>query len=270
MVCRCPECGSFHPAGRGIAAGSKWLARLGGVTLAAWVVFCLFVVLLGSFILCGMQYAYLSDFSSWEWRTADGQRVVWDYNNGKAQYVVASTRQPVANNQVIKRRVPDEGSQQSYSVLSPGDYEDRTPFWQRLIPYVIVSTIVGVILGVLFAVACWHWKRRAYFALLLPFLLGAIAFSLWRTPRESAEMLRWALSRTAIHAGFQALVLALAIGFGRPMARLTLRLALPPSLRQHFAFLWAADGKRWSAIVPSPSPAFQSFHQTGSEDDHTF
>src|SRR3954464_13465182 len=63
FVCRCPECGRFHPAGVGVTATNVWLRRLATVLLAFWVL----VVLFGLFwVVMGMgavQVSFVEDMT---------------------------------------------------------------------------------------------------------------------------------------------------------------------------------------------------------------
>src|SRR4051812_6127348 len=44
FVCRCPECGRFHPAGAGVTAAGLWAGRLATAALTCWVLVVLFSV----------------------------------------------------------------------------------------------------------------------------------------------------------------------------------------------------------------------------------
>src|SRR5438093_4740973 len=63
FVCRCPECGRFHPAGVGVTATTTWAARLATMLLAFWVLivlFALFWVVIG---LGAVQVAFVEDLT---------------------------------------------------------------------------------------------------------------------------------------------------------------------------------------------------------------
>src|SRR3954462_10568553 len=42
FICRCPECGRFHPAGVGVTAAKTWAQRSSAMLLVVWVMLALF------------------------------------------------------------------------------------------------------------------------------------------------------------------------------------------------------------------------------------
>src|SRR4029079_18116386 len=51
LLCRCPECGRFHPAGHRTTATSVWLSRLAAAFLALWV-----LIVVGVFVLAAIAF----------------------------------------------------------------------------------------------------------------------------------------------------------------------------------------------------------------------
>src|SRR5580700_5130530 len=56
-ICRCPECGRYHPAGAGVTANSVWLRRYAAVLLVCWVIFVLLIYFLLTMAMAGLQGA---------------------------------------------------------------------------------------------------------------------------------------------------------------------------------------------------------------------
>ena len=65
-VCRCPECGRFHPAGNGVTASSVWMRRLATMLLFAWIAIVGAVTLAISFAFFGLGTASVEAFTYYE------------------------------------------------------------------------------------------------------------------------------------------------------------------------------------------------------------
>jgi len=66
LICRCPECGTFHPAGVATDAGRAWWGRFGTLLLLFWVLIllsCAANALVGMGVL---QYIHLEEFTRYE------------------------------------------------------------------------------------------------------------------------------------------------------------------------------------------------------------
>src|SRR4051812_11718852 len=59
LVCRCPECGRFHPAGANTSANSIWISRFCTILLVVWVGVVLACAALLMLALGGMQMSYV-------------------------------------------------------------------------------------------------------------------------------------------------------------------------------------------------------------------
>src|SRR5262245_23177127 len=77
FVCRCPECGRFHPAGLGMTATRIWMQRLATVLLVFWILFVLHALF---WIVMGMgavMVGHVEIFSFRKMVATDGRDVEW-------------------------------------------------------------------------------------------------------------------------------------------------------------------------------------------------
>jgi hypothetical protein len=243
FVCRCPECGRFHPAGVGVTAARPWMNRLATGLLVFWVLIVLsaiFWIVMGMG-LTGVVHTY--DFVNRKMVTADGdaaeyQNITRPGGGSGWQVVKKGTTQPVYN---VKMRytledVPDN---------TPWGFSNRRKYfdWWTFAGFNLMAAGIGFVTGILAVVFLWHWKRWGYrLALLLPFGVAAFQILLFFINQEHEEILGWAIRVVFGYALLQALFMALGLKVGRPIARGLLRMFVPPRPRQHFAFLWRVDG----------------------------
>ena len=229
LICRCPECGTVHPAGITTDAGRLWLVRLGTLLLSIWVVVLLW---LGGMTLAGMgglQYAHLEATSR----------------------VSSERRQIIVNGRSIQQyhrfRV--------LRVYDPvGDPRRATQMWFELGFITAGSVAIGLAAGGLLVVFLWHLPRhRYYFVLLTPAAVGIFLYWIWT--QETETLRTWGASWIAFQALIQASGLVIGVRFGRPVVRLVLRTLLPPSLLQHLAFLWQVDHR---PVPTTPQPETQA------------
>src|SRR5439155_9007353 len=102
FVCRCPECGKYHPAGTGISATTPWVRRLAAILLLFWVLIVLFAVFMTCVGFGGIMISHIDDFSFRRPMTPDGREVEWkqiSLPTGASSYqsVIKGTTQPVFN-----------------------------------------------------------------------------------------------------------------------------------------------------------------------------
>ena len=112
----------------------------------------------------------------------------------------------------------------------------------------------------MFAVVAFpHWHRGAYAALVLtmPVVAGAFAAFVWNM--EAPHLFDWGLRFFGSHVGVQLFGGLLSAGIGRPPARLTIRILLPPGVRPRLAYLWLTDNK------PLPRPARTHLDTTATD-----
>ena len=118
------------------------------------------------------------------------------------------------------------------------------PDFKKFIAAILAASgSVAFVVGLLTVVVMAHWRKIAYYAVALavPVLIACIATMLWHA--EAPHLLGWSLTYIAAHAVANMLGASLGMTFGRPIARLAVRIFVPPSLRPRLAFLWIADGK---------------------------
>src|SRR3954470_4746813 len=77
FVCRCPECGAFHPAGTGITAVSTWMSRLATGLLIVWAIFVLHAIAWICFALGALPILHIDSFSYSAMVAPDGREVEW-------------------------------------------------------------------------------------------------------------------------------------------------------------------------------------------------
>ncbi len=217
-VVRCPECGRFQPANSASTALRPWLNRATSVLLVTWI-----LAIIAAFIHLGLFEGAVS-YATLEELTRPG----------------GSTSQQLTNNTTTI--VWNRGI---------GPLEVKTDFAAyRLFVTVVLagSFAIALVCGAMAVVVFPHWRRAAGTALVLvmPLAVGAIVAAIWGD--EAPHLFNWGLSYVAAHAGMQMLGGLVGIMLGRPLARLAIRVVLPPSVRPRLAFLWLVDNK------PMPRP----------------
>ena len=237
FVCRCPECGRFHPAGAGASAASAWGARLASALLVFWVLFVLHAVFWICMGVGGVAVLHLETFSYRRLLAADGREVLYGplpAPGGGSTYgvVYKGTTQPAAVNKAV--RTPRPLSE----YLPPDDW--RLPICLGM------AALIGLATGVLLVTFLWHWRRSNYlWVLLLPLIVNAVTGLFMATEFGDdytalrGWMGRWLLAYSVLEAA----AIAVGILIGRPIARGLLNMFIPPKPRQHLAFLWRCDGK---------------------------
>jgi hypothetical protein len=107
----------------------------------------------------------------------------------------------------------------------------------------LLSAVTAFACGLLAVVTLPHWRRMTYAGLMLavPLVVGALITVAWH--QEAPHLIYWALPYILAHGGAQALGGLSGIAIGRPVARLAVRIFLPPGLRPRLAYLWVVDGK---------------------------
>lgn len=242
LLCRCPECGRFHPARDATTAGRVWLERLGRLLLFTWI-----LTILGGTI--GLGAAQIgATFITLEELTRYRQV---DLNPPGA----APT--PTTN--------PASTSSQMISVTPAGrivvNTGNPTMTWRREVVddlpyYALLITLthglsfgLGFLLALLAVVIFHHWRRWGYLVpvTLVPIIAGVIVWLVWR--EDVGHLLAWATPFIVRHAAAHLVGGLSGILLGRPLARLIVSLTLPPRIRQVLAFLWLADGKQPPATV---------------------
>jgi hypothetical protein len=219
-VCRCPECGRFHPAGVGVTASGVWLRRWAAGLLLIWVLMVIVGTLAIAGLMAGIDGSSIGEYETWH----------------------AATREEMAQAGVI---VAGAGP---FSVVEIRPWTSRLNQedipWLPMVLMSIGSCALGLIAGTLAVTFLWHWRRRRYLALLLLPLAPAVfvdtvfrldtAFALVRV--QCMQRIGWQVSAASVG-------VLLGIWFGRSVSRTIIRIIIPPKPRQALAFLWQVDGK---------------------------
>lgn len=218
LVCRCPECGRFAPAGRISSASRVWLNRLGIALLLAWMVFLLGSFGLGTLFLGMAAYGHASEGTRWE-------QIPQGVPNAPGQTYMTM------------RYVVDDRSS-----IPPEEAAQRR---QQKIVLGCVAAVLGTIVGGMFSAFLWHcrgWRRL--FAFVPPLVACGFAATIWSTDSMTVMIRDWGQRRIGEYFLWECLWVAIGLLVGRPIARGALHILLPPRLRQHLAFLWTTDGKQ--------------------------
>jgi hypothetical protein len=210
-IVRCTECGKFQSANDTATIYRPWLHRLTSLVLGGWVI----VMIAIFFWLCVAETAITC---------------------------VTLEELTIRSGTQIQRF----GSTTIQTVRGSGPLEVWTdmPDHDKFIAAILTgSTSVAFVFGLLMVVVMAHWRKLAYYAVALsvPLLVACIAVIIWR--EEAPHLLGWSLTYIAAHAGANILGASLGVTFGRPIARLAVRIFIPPTLRPRLAYLWIADGK---------------------------
>ena len=216
-VVRCPECGRFQPANDTTTALRPMLHRVTSVLLVVWM-----LTIIAAFIHLAVAEGALS------YATLDELTIHGGYQSRRITNTTTYTW---------------SGSQGPLQVNR--DYADYELFVTMIMT---VSFLVAFGVGLFTVVVVPHWRRRAYAGLVLalPVVAGALVALIWS--KEAPHLFGWGLLYVTSHTGMQMLGGLAGIMFGRPLARVAVRVFLPPGVRPKLAFLWLADGK------PLPAP----------------
>lgn len=253
-VCRCPECGRWHAAGKGTSASSVWLSRLGVFLIAGWGLAVLGAVLaLGTFM--GLSgYLHLEGFTTTRLLDASGRRVEFRPSNGLATnpsvapgYYVAGTNERVVDSEVLPYKVVRKPEPVAMVANPPyaAVYARQREAGDLIALCFLIgfSVVAGLLLGGFAPVALWHVpKRRLAVGAVWPFVAAAGAYGLWVAAENTQFVTAWSLQRLGGYAALQSAAYLAGLRIGRPVARFLAKVIVPPKPRQVLAFLWRADG----------------------------
>ena len=209
LVCRCPECGRFHPAAMGVSATRPWLARLGVSLIMSWILTALVVIGLLSFFIGLMNYAHFETYTTYANQ---------NYNSATRFRVI---RNITTNN--------------------PGYYDE---YWAiRWHYFVAFAAALSTALGVFFAVAMWHVApARRWRILIWPVVVSLLTFLIWYGNENITSVFSWSVDITFRYMMLNLATMTLGLLIGRPVTRSLCRMLIPPRLLQHVHFLWRCDG----------------------------
>lgn len=246
LIVRCPECGTVASLQEYPLLG-RWANRWAAVAAAAWILLAVAV----TFGLAGVMFGFT--LGTMETTSVPLQRVI------ASAYEEHQKAQGVPVNQVSGWWNIDQNwwdaQDRSALIEKAGGWGGAVQWWGFLI-WAIGAAILFPLASV-WAVAAAH--RRGWRLLLtyLPMLLiAAVFFSMtsisgnrWLGASELATRMLWPVT-LPICAAVAVLPLIAGAFLGRPLARLLVRLWLPPRLRVPLSFLWICDGK------PPPKPTW--------------
>jgi hypothetical protein len=213
LVCRCSECGRFHPAAQGVTAGRLWLNRLALFLVLVWICIVVSVVLALGGAHLGICIGTLEELT-------------------ETRFINPLTPPTSGPFTVPPGYVP-----RFEHIVRPPDKD--TPAFLALM--FGLTFALGYVLVTWLAVTMHHWRRVYYLVFIVAFALLAGTVETWMWTLYAPELSDWAALYIR---GFGATCLVsgiLAALTGRAAARLLVRIVLPPRPRQVLAFLWTAD-----------------------------
>ena len=209
LVARCPECGSFDAVANTMTAAKSWLSRLAILGLLIWILAILGSIFGLSLAQGAVNLVTLEEFTTW-------QQI-------PAPLVTAGTTRS-AHQRVLRPDYPTRG----YDLIM-----SATIFGSFALAFLLIAMLV---------VVCHHWRRAVFvcFAVVHTFVVSAFVWQIWQ--HDVPGLFDWS-KKYIVGFAFVRLIGALAaVWAGRPFARLTVRILLPPRIRSALAFLWLADG----------------------------
>jgi len=212
LVCRCPECGRYCPAGHGSSAARTWLNRLATALLVWWVFFLLLLFGLLTLFQGMIAYGYVADSVRW-------------------------TNVPLPNGKMMISRY----EARDYAA-EPADSQQRHQ--TESLTLGVIAIILAGFGGCVFSVFFWHARGAGRLLAFLPPLIGcSVATLIWLSDPLTEFVRVFGVVRIGTFFLLESASVAAGLVFGRPIARGVLTLIVPPKPRQHLAFLWTTDGK---------------------------
>jgi len=222
LMARCPECGRFHAANRYTTAVSQWTRRMAPILFGLWILLLVSLYFGIAFGSGGITGAFIDSLINFK-------------------YIRTSTdpSTPVLM-QLTLRDVP------------------KDEYWVIMCWSLFGQISLGLISGIGMTVVFPHWRRSGYVlvALITTFLVSLTLYIGWclflHGGIQDQDMRLWLLRYIGL---FQILFLCtclIGILFGRAIARLSVRVFLPSTLRTPFIYLWMVDEKEPPATIPAP------------------
>jgi len=250
LIVRCPECSSVAALQEYPTLG-RWAGRWAGVLAGLWL-----LVLLGAWaasagIISASSYAVSESFTRPAALRIAGAFVEWASSEDVQAQLTA--RNSWATNQTVNSYTwIDDDWLQSQDLRSltagPGGLADRYDFLAAK-GWVGIG-IAAFVIGCFWSVALLHagWRGRAAAALAIVALAGLFDWMAFSGSRSWGAV----LASDVAHQEFGGLAMGATLAFsllplmvgmtlGRRLARLTVRVLLPPRLRGPLAFLWYCD-----------------------------
>ena len=249
FVCRCPECGQFHPAGIGVTASSTWMSRLAAVMLTLWVLIIANAFFWGCIALGALSVMHVEMLTTTRMIAPDGREVEY------AEIPSTTPTSGAAWTPVYKGTTQPAPEHRNVRTLDQPRGQDVRWRMRFLAFNIVLAAGTALVAGMLLVVFLWHWRRRRYaWVMLLPFLVAvgvAVLFYVDDWDDAYGELRGWIWSRAMAYAVLEAALLGVGILIGRRSARVVLRMFVPSRPRQYFAFLWHVDGKTPPPATPT-------------------
>lgn len=206
LVCRCPQCGEFHPVPESITAdvSSDWMKYLARSLMLLWL------IIVGGLGLGLAMYQCASHLLFLE---------------------LVTTHQTMSSNlahlsgieEFVTRYVPK-----------------RHLLEYKYLAFAAVTFTIAIV-GVAFTaipVVFYHWRRWsiAAFCFIEPAITAGLACVIWRM--NAPELFHWGACVIGLLAGTQVIAALAGVILGRPLVRILIHLAVPPHLRDVLRHLW--------------------------------
>lgn len=207
VLVRCPECGAFSPAEAGLSASQRWLHRLAGPAMVAWV-----LLLIGGLAASGLAL-FIDMVVMWEWVEYFDRRHQYSHRYRNGEF---SMEDLIGFSMMA-------GAALALGGLTTLAGSVCLPHWKRW--------------GVLLASVAWPAATYGIMAMITMFdHYDRAPYKDWSIT-QALLMSTGALAMVAVLSG------VLMSFIGRPVARGVVRLLLPRKLRGPLAYLWLVDEK---------------------------
>ena len=205
LLCRCPECGRYHPAAGASSAAHPWLGRLLTLATGIWVVLLVSILVGWGFCLFGLNITTIEELA-----------------------------------RAMDRAGAQTPAERPSAILSSSEYWDVVGGMGLL--SLGVALVGGVGVAILFPQ--WRRRAADAVVIAWPLLAGMVVWAvvLDAGRRQPPQPIWWTGPYVLGQILVQAVGGLIGAGIGRPLARLAVRVLLPSRLRPFLGYLWRADG----------------------------
>jgi hypothetical protein len=266
-ICRCPSCGRSHPDAYATSASWPAIRKFNAILIVASVALSVFYGFLMLIYLAMTQYAYLDEYTKIVFHGPAGEQVFWTWSAGPngvqqgyfhkeyAQAASVPATLPSATQPAVIYETPVTNVTAKRMILDhPLVYANNNAnppprWWEQYMPYAVILFLFGIGGGVFVAITSWHAGRKKWRALLIPIPLGIVVDAGWLIVDPTARtIVGWVITHTIYLIAIEVAVIALGLRMGLPLARLVVKMILPPVPRERLVFLWPAKGKPVPAV----------------------
>ena len=265
VVARCPECGTIT-AIQEYPHLTRWTRRFMAIVAMGWFVFLLFAMLISGAAVhsSGLELSQIAAEPG-AVKLAEAhlafQQARAALPGPQLQTTAQSNwwvSQPASAWSSIEQAFLDENPPERYFELAGG----WSGVWNlRMFVSWAIAALGAVLVGICWAVALPHAKRWKRLLVVIPILGLATVFVLYRGSNGTSnspwggwnwnsgwQYATWAIQKrlylpiALISVASMAVPLVLGVYIGRRVARLAVRMLVPPRLREPLYFLWFCDG----------------------------